>query len=194
MKWLLPPLLALAPLTCSYTPPHAAQQQRSRSYLVTFAAALVPDSLLNEFSGTFSKEKGYRFDTFEQRYGLARHLLDHPDKYPVFQTDGGWDVIVVTGGEARMQIKPHAADAEFSQEKTDVRLDRFEATVAVSGETPSGEIMCSWSCDWMVTSRLGYPGGGRPGGGILFPGKPEMMPLARFGDQSLWMIVELRRK
>lgn len=192
---ILLPFLAFAFISCSENKPEIPQR---RTYSVTFAAAVVPDSELSAFGGSFSQEKGYDFETIEGRYRLAERVLQNLGKYPVFRPDGDWVPLVATGGDCRLRMKQKAADEVFTLEKTAMTLDRFSPSVRVTAENESGQIECSWGCEWGVT--LKEPGGSnkqsgsRPGGAILLSGKPDMTPLCNFGGQTLWMIVGLKRE
>jgi len=189
-------LFAFAFVSCSDKKPETPER---RTYSVTFAAALVPDSDLAEFGGSFSPQKGYDFETIEGRYRLAERVLQNPERYPVFRQDGAWVPLAVTGGDSRMRMKPKAADDVFMLEKTGMTLDRFSPSIRVDAENDSGQIECAWGCEWGVTLKepvgnSNSQGGSRPGGAMLLSGKPDMTPLCNFGGKTLWMIVGLKRE
>jgi len=195
MKSLLFPLLVFVLVACSEKKPEPPRQW---TYVVTFAVALVPDSDLAEFGGSLSPEKGYDFETLEGRYRLAERVLENPQRYPVFRQGGDWVPLVVTGGDARTQMKPKAAAEVFTLERTGLTLDRFSPAIRVDAENDSGQIECTWSCEWRVTLKdpMGNSrndGGFRPGGAILFSGRPDMTPLFNVDGKTLWMIVGLER-
>jgi hypothetical protein len=98
-----------------------------------------------------------------------------------------------------MELRSAQAAEIFSLEKNGVALDRFRAVIAVHDENASGQISCSWSCDYSLTLQVpvgnstGH-GGQRPGGYVLRSGQPDMTPFFNFDESTLWLIVGLNRK
>ena len=196
MKFFVLAFICLGLSACSDSTP---SQPSPKSYAVTFAVALLPDSLLEEYGGSFSQDKGYNFASLDARCRLAAYVLENPDKFPVCRKAGGWIPLVRTGNESRMLLTPEAAAATFSLESTGVSLDRFNISVAVDGENDSGQISCNWGCEFSL--RLKRPvgnstdhGGSRGSGYVLYSGKADMTPFFNFEGQALWMIVGLKRQ
>ena len=196
MKLFVLALLCLAFSACSDSAP---PKPTPKSYAAAFAVALLPDSLLIQYGGTFSQDKGCNFASLDDRYRLAEYVLENINRFPVCRPDGGWIPLVRTGNESRMLLTREAAAATFSLESTGVSLDRFNVSVAVDGENDSGQISCNWECEFSL--RLKRPvgnstdhGGSRGSGYVLYSGKPDMTPFFNFEGQTLWMIVGLKRQ
>jgi len=196
MKLFVLAFVCLGLCACSdSTPP----QPSPKSYAVTFAVALLPDSILEEYGGSFSQEKGYKFASLDDRYRLAAYVLNNSDKFPVCRQGGGWIPLVRTGNKSQMLLTPEAAAATFSLDSAGVSLDRFEISVEVNSQNDSGQISCNWGCEFSL--RLKKPvgnstdhGGSRGSGYVLYSGKPDMTPFFNFEGQALWMIVGLKRQ
>ncbi len=198
MHRLLLTLVALIFVSCSERKAPAPPVRHT--YLVTFAAVLLPNAILTDFGGSYSaEERGFYFEEPAQRSKLARHLLQTPKKYPFIRQEADWALQVITGGDARMEMRPEAAKTAFSLEKDGMTLDRFAPSISVSSENEVGQISCSWACIWSATFKepingINQRNGTRPGGAVLRSGHPDMTPLSNFGDKTLWMIVGLDRQ
>lgn len=171
----------------------------AKTYSVTFAVALLPDTLLQQFGGTVSKDKGYKFTSFDDRYRLAAHVLKNSDKYAVCRQGGGWTPLVRTGNESQMELSKQKAAETFTLNSTGVSLNRFDIAVAVENENDSGQISCHWGGQFDLTlqkpigNSTGH-GGSHGSGYVLYSGKPDMTPLFSFEGQTLWTIIGLRRQ
>lgn len=194
-------LPVLASLCLAFTACSESEHQppTPRSYSVTFAVALVPDSLLAQYGGSFSREEGHRFTSLDDRYRLAAYVLENIDKFPVCRQDDGWTPLVATGKTSQMFLNSEVAAKTFSLDSTGVSLDRFSIYVAVEEESSTGQISCNWGCEFRLT--LKYPignstdhGGSRNSGYTLYSDKPDMTPFFNFEGQTLWMIVGLTQR
>jgi hypothetical protein len=194
-----PSVLALLCLVFSACSDSAPPKSIPKSYAATFAVALLPDSLLIQYGGTFSQEKGYSFSSLDDRYKLAAYVLENMNRFPVCRQDGGWIPLVRTGNESRMLLNSETSAATFSLESNGVSLDRFNISVAVVGENETGQISCNWGCEFGLTLRKAVDnstghGGSRGSGYVLYSGKPDITPFFNFEGQTLWMIVGLKRQ
>ena len=196
MKSLLPAILVLLFAGCS-KPPETSPD--TRTYSVTFAVALLPNSILKDFGGTFSENKGYNFDSLTDRYRLAQYVLDNPERFSVVRQGGSWIPLVGTGAKSQMELRSAQAAEKFSLEKNGVALERFKAVIVVYDENASGQIRCNWSCDYSLTLQVPVGnstrhGGQRSSGYVLRSGQPDMTPFFNFDENTLWLIVGLNRK